>query len=206
MMAQLQKMQQQLAEAQAKLAEETVTSTAGGGAIKVTMTGDQKCRSVEINPEFIKDMDAEMLAGPGSVRGKHGARSIACLGGTKIGSTGRRIAVLAMIDLLSKDDPGLKDLQVFHRELDKEKQFDQDIFRNIAYLSGEIGELVSAIRTLRKANDADVLEAQNHVGEELADCLAYVVKLANYTEIDLNDAYISKMKRNLNREWHPEIK
>ena len=61
MMAQLQKMQQQLAEAQAKLAEETVTATAGGGAIKVTMTGDQKCRAVEINSEFLKDMDAEML-------------------------------------------------------------------------------------------------------------------------------------------------
>jgi DNA-binding YbaB/EbfC family protein len=61
MMAQLQKMQQQLAEAQEKLAEETVTATAGGGAIKVTMTGDQKCRSVEINPDLLKDMDAEML-------------------------------------------------------------------------------------------------------------------------------------------------
>ena len=60
MMAQLQKMQQQLAEAQAKLAEETVTATAGGGAIKVTMTGDQRCRPVEINPDVLKDMDAEM--------------------------------------------------------------------------------------------------------------------------------------------------
>ena len=61
MMQQLQKMQQQLAEAQAKLAEETVTSTAGGGAIKVTMTGDQKCKSVEINPDLLKEADAEML-------------------------------------------------------------------------------------------------------------------------------------------------
>ena len=61
MMAQLQKMQQQLAEAQAKLAEETVTSTVGGGALKVTMTGDQKCKSVEINPDLLKDADAEML-------------------------------------------------------------------------------------------------------------------------------------------------
>jgi DNA-binding YbaB/EbfC family protein len=61
MMAQLQKMQQQLAEAQAKLAEETVTATAGGGAIKVTMTGDQKCREVVIDPELIKEADAEML-------------------------------------------------------------------------------------------------------------------------------------------------
>jgi DNA-binding YbaB/EbfC family protein len=61
MMAQLQKMQQQLADAQARLAEEIVTATAGGGAIKVVMTGDQKCQSVEINPDLLKDADAEML-------------------------------------------------------------------------------------------------------------------------------------------------
>ena len=39
----------------------TVTATAGGGAIKVTMTGDQKCREVVIDPDLIKDADAEML-------------------------------------------------------------------------------------------------------------------------------------------------
>ena len=61
MMQQLQKMQKQMEEAQAKLAVETVTATAGGGAIKVVMTGDQKCQSVEISPDFIKDADAEML-------------------------------------------------------------------------------------------------------------------------------------------------
>ena len=61
MMQQLQRMQKQMEEAQAKLAVETVTTTVGGGAIKVVMTGDQKCQSVEINPELLKDMDAEML-------------------------------------------------------------------------------------------------------------------------------------------------
>lgn len=61
MMQQLQRMQQQLAEAQAALAEETVTASAGGGAIKVTMTGDQRCREVVIDPELLKDADAEML-------------------------------------------------------------------------------------------------------------------------------------------------
>ena len=61
MMQQIQRLQQQLAQAQAQLANETVTASSGGGAIKVTMTGDQKCRSVEINPDFLKDMDAEML-------------------------------------------------------------------------------------------------------------------------------------------------
>ncbi|GIK10168.1 MAG: nucleoid-associated protein [Anaerolineaceae bacterium] len=61
MMAQIQKLQKQMEEAQAQLAIETVTASAGGGAIKVTMTGDQKCKSVEISPDLLKDADAEML-------------------------------------------------------------------------------------------------------------------------------------------------
>ncbi len=61
MMQQLQKLQKQMEEEQAKLADELVTATAGGGAIKVTMTGDQKCRKVVIDPELLKDADAEIL-------------------------------------------------------------------------------------------------------------------------------------------------
>ena len=61
MMAQLQKMQQQMAETQEKLAEETVEETAGGGVVKVVMTGAQVCKSIEIAPELLKDADAEML-------------------------------------------------------------------------------------------------------------------------------------------------
>ena len=61
MMQQLQKLQKQMEEAQAQLAVETVTATAGGGAIKVTMTGDQKCQSVEISPDLLQDADPEML-------------------------------------------------------------------------------------------------------------------------------------------------
>jgi DNA-binding YbaB/EbfC family protein len=69
MMGQLQKLQEQLQQAQASLAEETVTYTAGGGAIKMTMTGDQHCTAVIVDPEMIKDMvgggdgaaDVEML-------------------------------------------------------------------------------------------------------------------------------------------------
>jgi DNA-binding YbaB/EbfC family protein len=61
MMQQIQRLQQQMAEAQEKLALETVEATAGGGAVKVTMSGDQKCQAVEIAPELLKDADAEML-------------------------------------------------------------------------------------------------------------------------------------------------
>lgn len=61
MMAQFQQMQEHMAQAQAELAEETVTATVGGGAISVTMTGDQVCKSVVILPELLEDADAEML-------------------------------------------------------------------------------------------------------------------------------------------------
>ncbi len=61
MMAQIQRLQQQMAEAQEQLAVETVTATAGGGAIKVTMTGDQRCKGIVIDPDMLKDADAEML-------------------------------------------------------------------------------------------------------------------------------------------------
>lgn len=61
MMQQLQKMQEQLAAAQAQLAEETVTATVGGGVVKITITGDQRCRAVEIDPALLVNSDVEML-------------------------------------------------------------------------------------------------------------------------------------------------
>jgi DNA-binding YbaB/EbfC family protein len=60
-MQQFQRLQQQLAEAQAKLADQLVTATVGGGAAKVTMTGNQKCTSVEIGEDLFKQADPEML-------------------------------------------------------------------------------------------------------------------------------------------------
>lgn len=61
MMAQIKRLQEQMAVAQEQLAIDTVTSSAGGGAVKVTMTGDQHCKDVIIDPELLKDADAEML-------------------------------------------------------------------------------------------------------------------------------------------------
>ena len=49
-----------------------------------------------------------------------------------------------------KKDISIKDIQAFHRYLDKEKNFDTDIIRNVAYMVAEIGELMNATRTLKK--------------------------------------------------------
>lgn len=65
MMGQLQKLQEQLTTAQDKLAEETVEYTAGGGAIQITITGDQRCQAITVDPDLIKDVaegnDVDML-------------------------------------------------------------------------------------------------------------------------------------------------
>jgi len=61
MMQQIQKLQEQLQVAQEQLTQETISATAGGGVVSVTVTGDQRCLSVTIDPELVKDGDVEML-------------------------------------------------------------------------------------------------------------------------------------------------
>ncbi len=61
MLQQLQRVQQQMEEAQNQLAEENISATAGGGAVKIVMTGDQRCVSVEIDPKLLEEADVEML-------------------------------------------------------------------------------------------------------------------------------------------------
>ncbi len=108
-----------------------------------------------------------------------------------------------MEELLSRDQLCIRELQTFHELLDREKGFDADLLRNVAYLSGEIGEVVSAVRNFKTADEPTILEeARNHFGEELADCLAYILKLANYGGIDLQESYLKKMRKNLSRAWN----
>ena len=61
LLKQVKQMQEQLAISQKQLADETVTSSVGGGALKVTMTGTQVCKAVEINPDLFKEADVDML-------------------------------------------------------------------------------------------------------------------------------------------------
>jgi DNA-binding YbaB/EbfC family protein len=57
----LQQMQERLLKAQEELGNETVEGTAGGGAVKIVMTGHQKVQSVAIDPEVVDPEDVEML-------------------------------------------------------------------------------------------------------------------------------------------------
>ena len=61
LMKQAQKMQQQLADAQAELAEIEVTGTAGGGLVTVTMTASGEVRTLKIDPKAVDSDDIETL-------------------------------------------------------------------------------------------------------------------------------------------------
>jgi DNA-binding YbaB/EbfC family protein len=61
MMAQLQKVQEDMIEAQGALADERLTVTAGGGAVTVVITGNQQIESVAIDPDLLDPDEQEML-------------------------------------------------------------------------------------------------------------------------------------------------
>ncbi|MEJ7798701.1 MAG: YbaB/EbfC family nucleoid-associated protein [Solirubrobacteraceae bacterium] len=61
MMKQVQKMQKDMMEAQEQLAKETVQSSAGGGMVTVTVTGDLVVKDIQIDPEAIDPEDPELL-------------------------------------------------------------------------------------------------------------------------------------------------
>jgi DNA-binding YbaB/EbfC family protein len=61
MMKQVQQMQADMAAAQEALNTATVEGSAGGGMVKVVVTGAGELQSVSINPDVVDPDDAEML-------------------------------------------------------------------------------------------------------------------------------------------------
>lgn len=106
-------------------------------------------------------------------------------------------------------------LQAFHRELDHLKGFDTDLFINYILLVEEMGEIANEL--IKVWGEAARVRAEGHdqtfaqqqalekyrpsLSNELADLLASILKLANYTGIDLEQAYLDKMRQNIQRKW-----
>jgi DNA-binding YbaB/EbfC family protein len=61
MLQQAQRLQAQLLKAQEELANLTVEASSGGGAVTVTMNGQQQILSVKIAREVVNPEDVEML-------------------------------------------------------------------------------------------------------------------------------------------------
>lgn len=61
MMAQMQKLQEEMEKTQASLDEEEVTASVGGGMVTVVATANQEVKSITINPEAVDPDDVDML-------------------------------------------------------------------------------------------------------------------------------------------------
>lgn len=61
LLKQAQQMQAEMAKAQEQLKTEIVEASAGGGMVKVTMTGDMQLREIAISPEAVDPEDVDML-------------------------------------------------------------------------------------------------------------------------------------------------
>lgn len=61
MLGQIQKLQADMLKAQESLADETLEVTAGGGAITIVITGQQRVKSITLQPEVVDPADLDML-------------------------------------------------------------------------------------------------------------------------------------------------
>ena len=101
------------------------------------------------------------------------------------------------------DKPRLSDLQSYIAALCKEKGWDNNSKEEIFMLFiEEVGELAKAMRDAEglyqeKAKKAPPFKLR----EEFADVLNYLLDLANYFNVDLEQAFREKNKLNEDRDW-----
>ena len=74
LLKQAQQMQAEMAKAQEQLKTEIVEASAGGGMVKVTMTGDMQLREIAISPEAVdpEDVAANRMGGIAGLGGGGG--------------------------------------------------------------------------------------------------------------------------------------
>jgi DNA-binding YbaB/EbfC family protein len=61
MLKQMQKVQAEMLKLQEELANRTVESTSGGGAVRAVVNGSKELVELQIDPQILKDEEAEMI-------------------------------------------------------------------------------------------------------------------------------------------------
>ena len=61
MMKQIEKLQKQMEEMQENLANEEISATAGGGAVRATVNGNKELISIDLDKDVVDPDDVEML-------------------------------------------------------------------------------------------------------------------------------------------------
>jgi nucleoid-associated protein EbfC len=90
---QLQKLQQAMELAQEQLKDELVEASAGGGAVKATVSGALEVKSITIDPSAVDPEDADLLADMVLAAVNEGLRKAQELAARKLGGAGQGLDV-----------------------------------------------------------------------------------------------------------------
>lgn len=100
------------------------------------------------------------------------------------------------------DKPTLSDLQLHIKEICAQRGWDKNNHLEIfLLLTEEIGELAKAIRNHSGLYQEEKQKKRFALEEEFADVFSYLLDLANYFDIDLEQAYRKKEAINAKRNW-----
>lgn len=101
-----------------------------------------------------------------------------------------------------KENPTLPELQQYMKALCQERGWDQDSYlEKFLLFSEEIGELAKAMRKSVGLYEEKAKAQDMSLAEEFADVLSYLLDLANYFDVDLEEAFREKEKINAERQW-----
>src|SRR2546423_7820790 len=106
LLKQAKQMQAEMAKAQEQLANEEVEASAGGGMVKVKMSGDLRLKSIEIDPEAVDPEDVEMLADMVTAAVNEALRSAQELATSKMGGITGGLGGLGMAGPGGEGRPG----------------------------------------------------------------------------------------------------
>lgn len=130
--------------------------------------------------------------------------------------------IFIQIELKKRDI--MKEIQTFAEQFQKEMGWEindenylqsrASLLNNYMLLTTEISEVAEELRKcfnythklIHEGIDEDTAfktaksKVRENIGKEFADCLAYICKIANYYEIDLEQSFYSKMEEVKNRQ------
>lgn len=117
----------------------------------------------------------------------------------------------------------MKEIQKFAREYQKQMNWqinDEDyeksrasLLNNYMLLTTEVAEVAEELRKAFNLTNKQIENGMNqedafeiaketikeNLGKEFADCLAYICKIANFFDLDLEDSFYAKMEEVKNR-------
>lgn len=106
---------------------------------------------------------------------------------------------------------GLSGYQQFHRQMERDDLLEADIFLNYLRLSDEVGKIARELGEIRReerllveegrpagsAHEEAIMGHRATLRDELASLFAYLLRLANDTGIDLEQAYIERIGQSI---------